>query len=72
MSITISELASDIEKYVELAHTEDILITTETGFILAKLTNAIAEKLAIVESLVGILPSDITMEDAIEERLSRL
>lgn len=72
MTITTSELKNNIEKYLELSETEDVLITTDSGKIITKLTNAIAEKIAIAESLVGIIPANITLEEAREERLSKL
>ena len=72
MTITTSELKNNLEKFLELSETEDVLITTDHGGLIAKLTNADAERIAIAESLYGVISPDITLEEAREERLSRI
>ena len=76
MPITAEELRADMEKYLLLAEKEDILISYE-GRIVARLSNpypdrAVRERVAIANSLIGILPADMTVEDAREERLNRI
>ena len=71
MSITATELKENLSKYLKLAETEDIYIT-KNGKVVAKLSNPNTDKVKIAESLIGILPQDITLEDAQKERLSRL
>lgn len=71
MSITENELKDNLEKYLELAKKEDIFIT-QNGEIVAKLSNPYAERVALARSLAGIIPADITLEEARAERLARI
>jgi len=71
MSITATELKENLSKYLKLAETEDIYIT-KNGKVVAKLSNPNTDKVKIAESLIGILPQDITLEDAQKERLCKL
>ena len=71
MSITATELKMNLGKYLLLSATEDIFIT-KNGKIISKLTNPFQERVDLVESLVGILPADITLEEAREDRLGRI
>lgn len=69
MSITATELKINLGKYLMLAETEDIYIT-RNGKVVAKLTNPYQDRVDIAKSLFGILPSDMTLEEAKEERLN--
>ena len=69
MSITATELKTNLSKYLLLASTEDVFIT-QYGKIVAKLTNPFQDRAEIAESLFGILPQTMTLEEAREERLS--
>lgn len=71
MLITATELELDIEKYLLLSATEDIYIT-KNGKIVSKLTAPFRERVDIAKSLFGILPDDISLEDARNERLDRI
>ena len=71
MSITATELKMNLGKYLLLSATEDIFIT-KNGKIISKLTNPFQDRVELVESLVGILPADISLEEAREERLSKI
>lgn len=71
MSITATELKTNLGKYLLLAATEDIYIT-RNGKIVAKLSNPYQERVEVAKSLIGILPADITLEEAREERLSKI
>lgn len=71
MSITATELKVNLGKYLLLAETEDIYIT-KNGKVIAKLTNPYQNRVDIANSLFGILPADITLEEAREERLSKI
>lgn len=71
MSVTTAELKMNLGKYLQLAETEDILVT-ENGKIIAKISNPNADRRAIAKSLFGIIPADITLEEAREERLSQI
>lgn len=70
MSITATELKQNLGKYLELCGTEDILIT-KNGKVVAKLSNPFTERAEAVRSLFGVLPPDVTLEEAREERLAR-
>lgn len=70
MFVTATELKKNLGKYLDLADKEDIIIT-KNGKRIAKLTSATEDKMAIVKSLIGVLPSDVRLERAKEERLSR-
>ena len=71
MSITATELKQNLSKYLLLAETEDIFIT-KNGKIIAKLTNPYQDRVDVAKSLFGILAPDITLEEAQEERLSKI
>ncbi len=71
MSITATELKSNLSKYLLLSATEDIFIT-RNGKVISKLTNPFQERVDIAKSLFGILPSDISEEEARAERLQKI
>ena len=71
MSITSIELRSDLDKYLLLAAEEDIFIT-HNGKIVAKLTNPFHDRVEVAESLFGILPQMMTVEEAMEECLREI
>lgn len=71
MSITATELKSNLGKYLLLAATTDIFIT-RNGRIVAKLSNLYQERVDMAKSLFGILPADVTLEEAKEERLNQI
>ena len=71
MLITATELKTNIGKYLVLAENQDIVITKNNKPI-AKLTNVQEDKLAILNSLVGIIPDNgFSLEDARDEMLAR-
>lgn len=71
MSITATELKLNLSKYLLLSATEDVYIT-RNGKTIAKLTNPFQERVDIAKSLFGIIPDEITLEEAKEERLGKL
>lgn len=71
MSITATELKLNLGKYLVLAATEDIFIT-RNGKTIAKLTSPYINKLETVDALFGSVPSDITLDEANMERLSKI
>lgn len=71
MSITATELKMNLGKYLLLSATEDIFIT-KNGKVVAKLTNPNQDRVDMAKSLFGILPQDITLEDARNERLDTI
>ena len=71
MSITATELKSNLGKYLALSQHEDVFIT-KNGKIIAKLSNPNIDRVALAKSLVGIIPPDVTVEDARKERISKI
>ena len=71
MSITATELKTNLGKYLTLSATEDIFIT-KNGKIVAKLTNPFQDRVDVVKSLFGIISDDMTLEEAQEERRSHI
>ena len=71
MSITATELKSNLGKYLDQAATEDIYIS-KNGKIIAKITSPYKNKLDIVKELYGSIPNTVTLEDAQKERLKNL
>ena len=72
MIITAAELKTNLEKYLEMAMSQDIFIT-KNGKNIARLTSPAVNKLALLDDLVGIAPKDQAMDENTlrEERLSR-
>ena len=71
MSITATELKSNLSKYLILSATEDVYIT-RNGKVISKLTNPFRERVDIAKSLFGILPDVVTEEEARDERLGNI
>ncbi|MDR1608942.1 MAG: type II toxin-antitoxin system Phd/YefM family antitoxin [Deltaproteobacteria bacterium] len=70
MIVTLDELKRDLDRYVELVGEEEIVITKD-GRSVAKLSRVTNNKGAIIRSLRGILPADVTREEAREARLAK-
>ena len=71
MSITATELKTNLSKYLLLSATEDIYIT-RNGKVISKLTNPFQERVDVAKSLFGIIPNDLSLEEAKEERLGNV
>ena len=71
MAITTAELQENLSKYLILAATEEILIM-ENGQIIAMLSNPNQNRVEMAQSLFGILPTDITLEESKKERLAKI
>lgn len=71
MSITATELKNNLSKYLLLSATEDVYIT-RNGKVISKLTNPFQARVDIAKSLFGVIPADITSEQAREERLNKI
>ena len=71
MSITATELKTNLGKYLMLAETEDIYIT-RNGKVVAKLSNPYQDRVNVAKSLFGVLSNDMTLEEAREERLNTI
>ena len=70
MIITATEFKSNLGRYLELVDKEDIMIT-RNGKRIAKLTAAAKDRTDILSALTGIVPSDVSLETAREERLRK-
>lgn len=72
MQITATEFKMNMGKYLSMASKRDIIIT-KNGQRIAKLTNPSPDRLAMLDSLVGIVKEEnISLEDIKKERLERL
>ena len=80
MQVSLSDLKVNVGKYVDLAETEDVIITKYGSKPAAKIirfdkepwfTKEIPEQITSVEQLFGTLPSDVDLDDVKKERLSK-
>ena len=71
MSITATELKTNLGKYLLMAAKEDVFIT-RNGRTVAKLTSPYKNKLDTVDKLFGSVPGTMTLEEAKDERLSKI
>lgn len=71
MSITATELKQNLGRYLLMAATEDVFIT-KNGKVVAKLSNPNQDRVNMAKSLFGILPQDITLEEAKNERIDTI
>lgn len=70
MQVSLSELKSNIGKYVALADEQDVFIT-KNGKRVARITSAKPDKIAAAKSLFGILPDGVDLDAARAERLGQ-
>jgi len=79
MQVALSELKVNVGKYVDLAESEDIIIT-KYGKPAAKIIRydkepwymkKLPEKITSVENLFGTLPNDVDLDDVRMERLTK-
>ena len=71
MSITATELKQNLGRYLLMAATEDVFIT-KNGKVVAKLSNPNQDRVNMAKSLFGVLPQDITLEEAKNERIDTI
>ena len=78
MKVTLSKLKTNIGKYIDLAETQDIIIT-KYGKPAAKITRfdkepwymkKIPETISSIEEIFGTLPEDVVLDDIKSRRLS--
>ena len=70
MIVTLDEFKNGVEQYLRLVGKEEIMIT-EDGKNIAHITPPPKSKAALIRSLIGTLPSDVTKEEAREARLAK-
>ena len=69
MQITATELKLNLGKYLSMAGQHDIFIT-KNGRCIARLTNPSPDRVAMLDSLVGIAKSEkVSLDDIKKERL---
>ena len=71
MSITATQLKENLSKYLAIALDEDVYIS-KNGKIIAKLTQPFQNKMSIIDELNGCISSEITLDEARAERLSKI
>ena len=71
MYITTSELRENLATYIAKSSQEDIFIT-KNGKMVSKLSNPYESRIKVAESLIGVIPDDISYDEVMEERLSKL
>lgn len=72
MQVTATEFKTNMGKYLNMVSRTDIYIT-RNGKEIVKLTKPDHNRIALLDSLVGILPKDSVIDDSSikEERLTR-
>jgi hypothetical protein len=71
MFITTTELKANISMYLDAAAREGIFVTRK-GKVIAKISNPFVDKVALLDSLVGVAgDANLTLEEAKAERLAR-
>ncbi len=70
MNVSVAEFKAGIDRYLELAGEEEIIISAD-GRSIAQLAPPPRDKRALLHSLIGTLPSTVTREEARAERLAR-
>ncbi|MBQ9037775.1 MAG: type II toxin-antitoxin system prevent-host-death family antitoxin [Erysipelotrichaceae bacterium] len=69
--ISISDFRKDVKKYAELVRQEDIVVTSN-GKPVMKITDPIKDRKQKLKSLKGIVKTDKTCEEVMEEKLKTL
>ena len=69
MTITATEFKTNFGKYLAMVAQQDIFIV-KNGKSVAKLTRPVVDKVAVLDSLVGIIPAEMDT-NVKEERLAR-
>lgn len=71
MSITATEFKNNMGKYLALSAKEDIYIS-KNGKVIAKLSNPNKNRMQMAEALIGVIPTDITLQEAKDERVEKI
>lgn len=71
MSITVTEFKKNLGKYLELSEHEDIFIS-KNGKVIAKLTNPNKNRLELANSIIGIIPDSMTLEEAKNKKVEKV
>lgn len=68
MQVSVSELKTNVGKYIDLAVIQDIFIT-KNGKQVAKIVSTKIDKVAAMKSVFGAIPATADLEKAKESRL---
>ena len=71
MIVSSTEVQNNFGKYLDMANDGEVIIT-KNGLPVARLLGANETASFLSDRLVGIVPEDVTLEDAKSERLARL
>ena len=69
MSVTATEFKMNMGKYLAMAAEQDVFIT-KNGKVVAKLSSPYQDRQEVAKSLFGILPSEVSLDAARDERLA--
>ncbi|HUM85101.1 MAG TPA: type II toxin-antitoxin system prevent-host-death family antitoxin [Lachnospiraceae bacterium] len=70
MAVTTTELRKRLAYYIELAQKEDVIIVSNNVAV-AKLVSPVKNRIASLDSLVGILPEGVNEEESRLERIKK-
>ena len=70
MAVTTTELRKRMAYYIELAQKEDVIIVSNNVAV-AKLVSPVKNRIASLDSLVGILPEGVNEEESRLERIKK-
>lgn len=70
MAVTTTELRKRLAYYIELAQKEDVIIVSNNVAV-AKLVSPAKNRIASLDSLVGILPEGVNEEESRLERIKK-
>ena len=68
MQVSVSELKTNVGKYIDLAELQDVFITKH-GKQVAKIVSTKIDRVAAMKSVFGVIPSDVDLDKAKAERL---
>ena len=68
MQVSVSELKTNVGRYINLADKQDIYIT-KNGKQVAKLVSTKVDRVAAMRSIFGAIPADADLDTAKAERL---
>jgi hypothetical protein len=74
MIVSLTEFKTDLDRYLELVSEEKIVITKDGENFATLSSSSISpqrDKVALLHSLIGTLPSTVSIEEARAERLAR-
>lgn len=71
MTITATELKTNLHKYLMLSQSEDVYVTSN-GRIVTKLSNPYIDRVESIKGVFGVLSSDVTLEEDNKNRHGKI